>query len=256
MQFRGDNVLAINMVGAGLTSDEMNAVWKPFFDTLRASPSKFTLADGPHIGSMEGRHWWDRSWRVDHHSTSVRLDPRANHAANWWWSGDSDQVGMFLYGYESLWLPASLLDDDHRASLANVLYQASRPFGFELHFNKGLAGAPAAAIDAAKETAMNPNVTTAFALMICADGAQGLYPGIAGHEPDMQKARARAKTIHACMEPARALTPRGGSYVSESNYFEPSFGTSYWGTNFPRLVSIKRTYDPHNLFAVHNGVRA
>ncbi|MBV8639222.1 MAG: FAD-dependent oxidoreductase [Candidatus Eremiobacteraeota bacterium] len=256
VQFRGDNVLAINMVGQGLTSDEMKAVWKPFFDAVKASPSKFTIVDGPDIGAMAGRHWWDRSWRVDHHSSSVRLDPRPNHATNWWWRGDSDQVGVFLYAYESLWLPASLLDGAHRSSLNDALYEASRPFGFELHFNKGLAGAPQAAIDAAINSATNPSVTTAFALAISADGAQGVYPGISGREPDMQKAHASAQAVHASMERLRVVAPNGGSYVSESNYFEPSYGTSYWGTNYPRLQSIKRTYDPHNLFAVHNGVRA
>ncbi len=256
VEFRGDNVFVINMVGAGLTSETMNAVWKPFFDALKASPSKFTITDGPHLGAMPGRHWWDRAWRVDHHSTSVRLDPRANHERDWWWSGDSDQAGVFLYAYESLWLPASLLEGVRRSSLIDALYAASRPYGFELHFNKGLAGAPPAAIDAALETATNPKVTTAFALAISADGDQGLYPGVPGHEPDMKKAHASAQAVHASMERLREVAPDGGAYVSESNYFEPSFEASYWGTNYPRLQSIKRAYDSHNLFAVHNGVRA
>jgi hypothetical protein len=40
--------------------------------------------------------------------------------------------------------------------------------------NKGLAGAPAEAIDAARNTAMNPAVVDAFALIICAaEGAAG-----------------------------------------------------------------------------------
>ena len=42
--------------------------------------------------------------------------------------------------------------------------------------------------------------------------------------------------------------------MSESNYFEKDFQHSYWGSNYPRLVEIKRKYDPGGLFIVHNGV--
>jgi hypothetical protein len=54
-----------------------------------------------------------------------------------------------------------------------------------LHFNKGLTGALAEAIAAARDTAMNPAVLAAFALII--SGAEGppAYPGIPGHEPDL-----------------------------------------------------------------------
>jgi hypothetical protein len=57
---------------------------------------------------------------------------------------------------ESLWMPASLLQDDSQQKLANALFAASRYNEIERHFNKGLAGAPAEAIEAAKGTAMNP----------------------------------------------------------------------------------------------------
>jgi hypothetical protein len=67
---------------------------------------------------------------------------------------------------ESLWMPASLLQDDSQQKLANALFAASRYNEIERHFNKGLAGAPAEAIEAAKGTAMNPAVQDAFALAI------------------------------------------------------------------------------------------
>ena len=54
-----------------------------------------------------------------------------------------------------------------------------------LHFNKGLAGAAPEAIDAAKNTAINPAVLDAFALLICAAMEPPAYPGIPGHEPDL-----------------------------------------------------------------------
>ncbi|MGC2577665.1 MAG: hypothetical protein WA376_08800, partial [Terrimicrobiaceae bacterium] len=47
----------------------------------------------------------------------------------------------------------------------------------------GLAGAPAEAVDAARNTAMNPAVLDAFALIISAAEGPPAYPGIPGHEP-------------------------------------------------------------------------
>ena len=46
-----------------------------------------------------------------------------------------------------------------------------------LHFNKGLAGASAEDVAAARDTAMNPAVLTAFALAIIAGGDAHGLPG-------------------------------------------------------------------------------
>jgi hypothetical protein len=173
---------------------------------------------------------------------------------NAWWTGDAEQVGWYLWGYESLWLPASLLEDDAQQRLADALYAASRFSGVGLHFNKGLAGAPASAIAAAKDTAMNPAVLTAFALAIAADAQGPAYPGIHGHEPLVVEGRQAAERVDRCMSQLRALVPNAGSYVSESNYFETRWQQSYWGNNYARLADIKRKYDPDGLFFVHNGV--
>ena len=124
----------------------------------------------------------------------------------------------------------------------------------ELHFNKGLAGAPSEAIEAAKDTAMNPSVCGAFALAIVADGQGPAYPGIPNHEPDVAKGRKAADTVHRCMTELRAVASNGGAYLSESNFFESGFEDSYWGANHTRLAQIKKKYDPDGLFFVHNGV--
>ncbi len=82
--------------------------------------------------------------------------------------GDGGQVAWFLYGYESLWMPASLLEDDSQEPLAQALFAGSDK-NIELHFNKGLAGGPREAIEARRETATNPAVLNAFALAIVGD---------------------------------------------------------------------------------------
>jgi hypothetical protein len=50
------------------------------------------------------------------------------------------------------------------------------------------------------------------------------------------------------------VAPRAGSYVAESDFFEPDWQRSFWGANYPRLAEVKRKYDPAGLFCVHHGV--
>jgi len=58
------------------------------------------------------------------------------------WPGDQGQVGQFLYGFQSAWLPDNLLEEDRQSDLADALFSSSRQWQISLHFNKGLAGAP------------------------------------------------------------------------------------------------------------------
>jgi FAD/FMN-containing dehydrogenase len=250
----GNNVLGISMVSHGLTTDESRKVWQPFLDWVGRSPG-YTLEPGMILGSMPARHWWDPEWRKEQHQEDVFVaDSRAGASPNnVWWTGDAGQVAWTIYGYESLWLPAALLRDKSGERLENALFAGSRYNLIGLHFNKGLAGAPAEAIEAARNTATNPAVVDAFALAIIGDG-EGGYPGVRGHEPDVAAARTSREQIHRSMNELRALAPHGGAYVSESNFFEEDWQHAYWGNNYPRLASIKKKYDRSGLFFVHNGV--
>ena len=86
--------------------------------------------------------------------------------ANVFWAGNLGEAGQVLHGYQSAWLPASLLQPDRQEALADALFAASRYWRVSLHLNKGLAGATADAIAAAGDTAINPAVLDAFALII------------------------------------------------------------------------------------------
>jgi FAD/FMN-containing dehydrogenase len=175
-------------------------------------------------------------------------------AGNVWWAGDQNQVGFFLHGYQSAWLPASLLQEDQRDRTASALFAASRHWSVALHFNKGLGGAPEEAVATARDTATNPAVLTAFALAIIAGGGPPAYPGIQGHEPDLTAARQDAAAIDKAMEELRGVVPDPGSYVSESNFFERDWQRAFWGANHARLQAVKAKYDPAGLFFVHHGV--
>jgi hypothetical protein len=252
--FSANNRLEISMVHLGLDTQQSQKVWQPFLSWVRQS-TDYTIQSPPEIGSMPVQHWWDVDWRKEHHQNVFKADSRPSASPiNSWWNGDGGQVGWVVWGFESLWMPASLLQDDSQEKLASALFSASRFSGVELHFNKGLAGAPSEAIEAAKNTAMNPAVCSAFALAIVASGQGPAYPGIPNHEPAVAMGRKAANSVHLCMNELRAVAPHGGAYVSESNFFESDFGNSYWGSNHARLAKIKKKYDPDGLFYVHNGV--
>jgi FAD/FMN-containing dehydrogenase len=123
-----------------------------------------------------------------------------------------------------------------------------------LHFNKGLAGAAAEDVAAARDTAMNPAVLTAFALAIIGGGDAPAYKYLLTGPPDLAAARQHAAAIAAAGDELRKVVPDAGSYVSESDFFERNWQAAFWGANYPRLREVKRTYDPDGLFFVHHGV--
>ncbi len=276
-----DNTLEISMTSQGLDADQAKKTWQPFLDWVANSTNECSITGRVNIGCIPARHWWDVQWWKEHWPEIAFPNPNGSHLIglldyglvhlipqplfnfdnrpgagpnNAWWKGDGGQVAWFIWGYESLWLPASLLENDAQDRLADALFASSRYSGLELHFNKGLAGAPPDAIALATDTATNPAVLTAFALMIVGNAQGPAYPGIPGHEPSVDKGREAAKRVDRCVDQLRALVPNGGAYVSESNYFEKGFQQAYWGSNFARLAEVKRKYDPDGLFFVHNGV--
>jgi FAD/FMN-containing dehydrogenase len=277
-RFHHDNTLEIAMVSQGVDTDDAKSTWQPFLDWAKRSPHAYSIKSGTVIASFPAQRMWDVPWWKEHWPELVfpnsnafigLFDHLLAHVAqpvlsfddrpgagpsNAWWKGDGGQVGWFIWGYESLWLPASLLDSDSQQRLADALFAASRHTGLSLHFNKGLAGAPPDVIAAAKDTATNPAVLNAFALAIVADGQAPAYPGISGFEPSVLDGRQARERIDRCVDQLRAVAGETGAYVSESNYFEKDFQQAYWGSNYPRLAEIKKKYDPDGLFVVHNGV--
>jgi FAD/FMN-containing dehydrogenase len=252
---RPDNSLEIRMVFQGLDREQVTKLWQPFLDWIGSSPQDYSHKDPPMFVTIPARNLWDVGYMKQHLPQVFTSDSRPGaRPGNVWWEGDGGQVGQVLHAYESQWLPASLLKDDSHERLADALFASSRHWEVELHFNKGLAGAPEDAITAARDTATNPAVLDAFALAIIAGGEQHAYPGIRGHEPDVARAQKRAAAIHQAMEELRKVSPSPGSYVSESNFFESSWQESYWGANYERLQKVKVKYDPEGLFFVHHGV--
>jgi len=248
--FAPDNTFKISMVCHGLDKAQVQQVWAPFFDWVQASPHDFTVVHALGSWAGDARHWWD----IDGNDSMIPDKRPGAPRHHGWWQGDQDQVGAWLHGYESLWLSARLLEPAQRSRLVDALVESSRHKKLDLHFNKGLAGASAEAIERSRATATNPAVCDAFALVIIADGEAAAYPGLARTPPDLAAAHRNARNIDLAAAVLRRIAPRAGSYVSESNYFNEDWKREFWGENAARLESVKARFDPDGLFFVHHGV--
>ncbi|OOG58240.1 FAD-linked oxidoreductase [Rhodanobacter sp. B05] len=252
--FQSDNTMRIAMVFHGLTQVQAQEIWAPFLAWVGAR-KEYTVTSEMRVFALPARHFWDAEFFRQHAPQLIAEDGRPGAPRNHMlWAGDQGQVGWFLHGYRSAWLPASLLQPRAQARLVDAMFAASRAWGFALHFNKGLAGAPPEAITAARDTATHPGMVEAFALAICASGGAPAFPGMPGPGPDLAAARRDAAGVGRSMDALLKVAPQAGSYVSESDYFKRDWQDAFWGTNYPRLAAVKRRYDPDGLFFVHHGV--
>jgi FAD/FMN-containing dehydrogenase len=248
-----DNRLGISMASAGLGPEQARAVWQPFLSWVAQQGARYS-AGTAEIGSNPARRYWDVEAMHRSGSHVIKMDDRAGaNPVHAWWTGDGEQVGAFLYGYDSLWLPKSLLEKENRSKLADALFEASRHMETRLDFNKGLSGGEPDAITRSRDTATNPKVLNAFALCLIATGGTPRYPGLPP-ATDQKAAEAGARGVDRATAIMRAIAPDAGSYLSESNFFNANWRREFWGANYPRLAAVKAKYDPDGLFTVHHGV--
>lgn len=254
IRFGTDNSVGIQMVFQGLSQQQAQEIWQPFLDWV-ANEQNLTWEQPFQVAALPARHFWDANFLKQNVPQLIVEDDRPDASpGDFLWAGDQSQAGHYLHGFRSAWLPESLLKQDQLSLLANSLVAGSRHWDVSLHFNKGLAGAPASERGAARDTAMNPAVLDAFALAIIAGEEPQTFPGIPGHEPDKKAARQNAASINRATDELLKIVSQPGSYVSESNYFEQDWQQSFWGSNYPRLATVKKKYDPNGLFFIHHGV--
>jgi FAD/FMN-containing dehydrogenase len=252
MGFGPDNRLNISMLFQGLTQAQAEQAWAPFFDWVRAH-DEYTFDEPTKIVAIPARHFWDADFFRQYAPQVMASDDRPGAPAyRMVWADDRSQIGWFIHAFQSAWLPATLLAPSRQDGLVDALFAASRSHDFALHFNKGMAGGEPGAIERTRQTAMNPQVTDAFALAICACSGDPAFPGMPA--PDLAVARRGAAEVDLAMDALRAVAPGAGSYVSESDYFLRDWSRRFWGPNYPRLLRAKRRYDPAGLFFVHHGV--
>ena len=254
LRFRRDDSLRVAMVFQGLTRGQALAVWQPFLDEVDATPGLQRGFAPLAIVSTSAREFWSPTLLKRVLGFIAADDRPGAPAGNVFWPGDQGQAGQVLHGYGSTWLDQGLLAPGRQAALGDAIFAATRHWGVALHLNKGLAGAPPAAIAAARDTATHPAMLDAFALLITGAEQQPAYPGIAGHEPDVALGRQRRAVIARAMEEIRRVAPDGGAYLAESDYFQADWQRAFWGPHHDRLLAIKQRHDPEGLFFAHHGV--
>lgn len=250
---RPDKRFDIDMVFRGLTEEEARAAWQPLIEFVNANAADYEGQDSFAARVIPARSLWSAELYRRLAPWAVTFDARPGASpTDFCWRGDSHLVGAFRDTFASAWLPGSLLEPQNQARLANAWFAASRHWQVEFAFNKGLAGAPAAAIEATRNTTMNPDVLGAFALAISSSYGSPTSPGF--HAPELATAGARRARVQAAMTALRTVAPDTGAYVIECDYFQPDWQRAFWGPNSPRLADIKRRYDPDGLFVAHHGV--
>jgi FAD/FMN-containing dehydrogenase len=254
VSLRDGRRLKLSMVFQGLDQAQAEAVWAPFFAWVRER-AEYGFSSAPTIMAIPARRFWDPQLFQKVAPGIMTMDGRPDASPDHFvWTGDREQAGWFIHGYQSAWLPAGLLGPQRQAVLVDALCAAADTWWVELHFNKGIGGAPQSALDATRDTAMNPAVLDAFALAIVAGGGGPAFAGMRSDDNAPARARKRAGGIRSAMEALRKAAPDAGAYVSESDYFQANWQAAYWGGHYARLARIKREVDPEGLFFVHHGV--
>jgi FAD/FMN-containing dehydrogenase len=251
IRFLEDNSVELALT-ATVSEQEANAVWEPFFSWVASQPDDYH-SDALVVVVPFEAFWDPRTYDVLA-PAMIRRDDRPGQPGNhFWWSPNQVEVSQYLHSYQSRWLPGRLLTEAPE-ELADSLFEATRHWRVSLHLNKALFGAAREAVERDSTTAINPAVFEAAALVIAASSQQYVFPGVPGHEPDLELARERARRVTAAMTPIRAIAAGAGSYVNETDYFEKDWQDAFWGANYVRLLDIKRRYDPNDLFRTHHGV--
>lgn len=69
-----------------------------------------------------------------------------------------------------------------------------------------------------------------------------------------EKQQVLGRQMTSTMQVLRDITPDSGTYFNEADVNEPNWQSNFFGSNYPRLKSIKDQVDPTGLFACHKCV--
>jgi len=75
----------------------------------------------------------------------------------------------------------------------------------------------------------------------------GMSSGLWQFNSTVDFKRAQFERVSNATQTMRNITPGSGAYFNEGDVYEPNHEESFWGTNYPRLLSLKNTYDPLGL---------
>jgi hypothetical protein len=252
IRLNADNTAEFSLLAPDLGDDEAHARWDPFLDWVATHRDAFS--SDVFVATIPFERFWDPGMWEELAPGMITRDERPDAPPDrFWWATNQEEVSHYLNAFSSRWLPESLFAQAPE-SVTEAFFTATRHWNVSLHFNKALSGASPDAVSRDRATSINPAVFDAACLLLTASHQLDVFPGVAGREPDLRTAATSSERVGRAMEPIRAVTPFSGSYLNETDYFEPDWQQSFWGDHYPRLLAIKRQYDPANLFRVHHGV--
>ena len=252
VHFDSNNVMSFNLVSLNKTAQETKAAMEIFLSKLRQRPEDFTI-DLKFMVTDFKNMWNYEYWDKEHPDFIVHdLRPDAPKG-QFWWHGNGGEVSTYWTAYQSWWIPTNALRHQ-REQMVQAFFDASRITGFIFQINKGLSGESAEARARDQQTALHPHCFDAAALVLLGNQQQYKYVGVPGMEPDEEAADKHSKAITKAMSLIREVAPNAGSYANEADFFLENWQELMWGTNYPRLLAIKRKYDPDNFFKVHHGI--
>ncbi len=253
IEFTKDNTIDIMIVFQGLSKEQANNSWQGLQQWLKKEPDGYAFENDVFI--IPANKMWDYNFWKENHPDFVTLDPTPGAPiGQYWWKSNTSETSKYWYTYLSRWLPLSLFAESKLDQLAQTLFKASRLAHVSLHVNKGLAGGAKDALARSKQTATNPAAFEAAGLVIIASGSNEVYPSIKGKEIDETKVNKMIQNDQDAYALIKDITPKGGTYLNEADYFEKEWQNSFWGDNYKKLYSIKQKYDPNGLFYCHHCV--
>ncbi|EAQ86284.1 hypothetical protein CHGG_07537 [Chaetomium globosum CBS 148.51] len=71
---------------------------------------------------------------------------------------------------------------------------------------------------------------------------------VAGNALLAEKAAAQERLTNVVDRALREAAPNGCAYVNEADPYEPNWQEAFWGDNYPRLLELRKKYDPNGVF--------
>lgn len=246
-----DNSLDVQLVFQGLNKQQAEEVWGTLHHWIAERPEQFQM--NANIILVPPDKLWDEDYLHQNYPDVIKA-VASKEGELFYWAANQSEVLAFWYTYQSRWLPISLFAKEAAHEFAKTLFDASREREFSLHLNKGLSGAANEARQRAKKTSLNPTVLEAAALVIMGASEQAVFPRVPHHEPNLKEGAEKVRQVDAAMKKFMQAAPHSGTYSNEADYFQQNWQQDFWGEHYPKLLEIKKKYDPEGVFTCHHAV--
>ncbi|KAL2168717.1 hypothetical protein VTG60DRAFT_6888 [Thermothelomyces hinnuleus] len=205
----GQNLHVHPIVGVGKTPDELQAVLQPMFDDLDALGISYTTSAA------------DFPTFYDLYQAMFETEVAGNSALTGGWT-----------------IARQDAEENHEAIISafqTVVGAGSFMIGHMWSAGHGLPK------ERWGEGSVNPRFRNVVDKLIT------IVP-VAGNAPLADKTAAQDKLTNVVDAALREASPNGCAYINEADPYEPNWQQAFWGDNYPRLLEIRKKYDPDGVF--------